>query len=145
MTLHASRSTGRMTVADEAGNILAVVPFLALSDNARAAQEGNPTRDPLKPYGDTPTGVWAVQQGTPQLNVRTYGPYAPLILSPLSGQAVLAYADGKRSGIWVHSGDLSTTGHLRPTYGCIRVHNSSLGLFRELSQAHGPIARLELE
>jgi len=145
MKLHADRSTGHMTAYNEAGEVLAVVPFLAVADHTKAVQEGNPTRSPLKPYGDTPTGVWSVRVGTPQLNVKTYGPYAPLILTPVSGEAVVAYKEGHRSGIWVHSGDLNSAGRLRPTYGCIRVHNSTLGLFRELAQAHGPITRLELE
>src|SRR3989442_355748 len=50
---------GKLTLKDDQGHVLAG-PFdvLGKADNGRAAQEGNPTRDSTRSYGDTPTGTY---------------------------------------------------------------------------------------
>ena len=104
-------------------------PCLGKADNAKAASVGNRTRSPLRRYGDTPTGEWQVIQHIPPASevsdVRTYGPHGALDLWPTSGQAVAAYANGRR-GIWIHGGAPSASGGLRPTHGCIRVANATI-------------------
>ena len=88
-----------------------------------AAAKGNPTRNPLLPFGDTPLGFWKATIGprfTKPEDVRTYGPHRVIMLRALGGAALIAEQQGKRSGIWSHSGALGWGGRLRPTYGCIR-------------------------
>lgn len=121
---------GTLSVFDEAGALsLGPLPCLGRADNSMAAKHGNRSRSPLLPFGDTPTGGWQVVQHVPPsaegMVERTYGPHGALDLWPTSGEAVAAYANGRR-GIWIHGGAPSATGGLRPTYGCIRVANSAI-------------------
>ncbi len=99
------------------------VPCLAISDNGYAAEEGNPTRDPLKPGGDLPTGTYRCQIVPPGDPVHSYGPGRRLLLQGIEGDALKAMA--VRSGLMVHGGDLNPAykqwGGLRPTHGCLRL------------------------
>ncbi|MBI4907497.1 MAG: L,D-transpeptidase [Acidobacteria bacterium] len=130
VTLQRDRTkTGTLTVTSAAGATLAG-PFDALckADNAAAAARGNPSRDPTKSYGDTPTGKYrgfvSALARTP-VNDRTYGPQSVITLDPVSGQAKTAKENG-RWGLLIHGGALNAAGKLRPTFGCVRVSNTSM-------------------
>jgi len=127
------------------GALVQTFPVFGKSDNAKAQQQGNAKRDPLFPFGDTPTGKWKVTAATkPQENTHTYGPYPVFMLWPLDGQAYTSHdPKHRRSGIWLHSGGLNAAGALRPTYGCLRVHNETMARLHELIAQHGPITNLE--
>lgn len=113
-------------------------PCLGKSDNATAAKKGNPSRNPERQYGDTPTGTWSVRIGIKKKNTRTYGVHCVLMMWPISGQALRAYAaPGKRSGIWIHGGAPNDAGNLRPTYGCIRLFDHHMATLHELLKQYG--------
>jgi hypothetical protein len=97
---------------------------LGKSDNAQAAGAGNPSRNPLLRYGDTPTGLYQGELAGPFTAERRYGPHNVLRLTPIGGNALLAQRNG-RSGIAIHGGDLRE-GQLRPTLGCVRVSNEAM-------------------
>lgn len=94
---------------------------MGLADRAQAEKQGNPQRDPVKAWGNTPTGEYTGRLlGYVPKPARSYGVEEPVTLEPTSGQALLAKQNG-RAGLWIHSGDLTTGGFLRPTFGCIRI------------------------
>lgn len=114
---------GVLTVVEDGVTVLGPFPCLGKADNAAAAKEGNPGRDPLRRMGDTPTGEWLITRvipAGPGMPADKYGPYGALDLKPFAGPCVQAYLNG-RSGIWIHSGKPSASGGLRPTHGCIRL------------------------
>lgn len=121
--------TGLLSVVEDGQTVLGPYVCLGKSDNAAAAKEGNPTRNPLFRNGDMPTGEWLITRvittATNGLPIASYGPHGALDLQPFSGQCVQAYKNG-RSGIWIHSGNLNAAGKLRPTYGCVRLHNDDM-------------------
>ena len=107
------------------------------SDNANAAAHGNPTRDPRRQFGDTPTGDYlgtlAHVPDTPE-NRYGYGlPDAsggiPVIwLTPQKGDGtsdawVRQSSEGLsvNMGLAIHSGPPNATGAIRPTFGCLRT------------------------
>lgn len=119
-------------------------PCLGKADNAKAKASGNPTRNPLKQFGDTPTGTWKVRVGIVQTDIATYGTLAPYTLWPTGGQALESHSpENRRTGIWIHGGALNKAGGLRPTYGCIRVHDATMAALQDLTRKHGPIDMLE--
>lgn len=96
-------------------------PCLGKADTRKATYHNNPSRDPTKPWGDTPTGrygpteiVWFDD------HIKGIGEAAiPLPLEGAQGpQAEAARANG-RSGLYIHAGRGS--GRLRPSYGCLRL------------------------
>lgn len=117
--------------------VSAVATFRCLgkADNAAAKRQGNPQRDPLKQYGDTPTGVYIGTLGVTYKG-RTYGEFPVIMLSPVSGDALRAQDKGGRSGLWIHGGD-PRNGELRPTHGCVRVDDSTQKILVELLKASG--------
>jgi hypothetical protein len=65
------RNAGVLWVEDDNGRKIAGdYPALGKSDSQTAADKGNPNRDPLQPYGDTPLGDYRVE-GFRQLRTRT--------------------------------------------------------------------------
>ena len=102
-------------------------PFrcLAKSDNAAAAQAGNPTRDPLKRMGDAPLGRSSLTLVSPGTPLRSYGPGKRYLLTGTAGDALTAKKNG-RTGIMIHGGALAAGGGLRPTHGCIRVDDATI-------------------
>src|SRR5262249_4637698 len=93
------------------------------SDNQTAIAHGNPSRDPLRPFGDHPLGTYRVtsvrrSSGDPE-RWRHYGP-AFLALEPVAGDALKAAQDG-RTDLGIHGGLVLENGQLRPTFGCLRV------------------------
>ncbi len=121
ITLPVNREySGYFVATDEAGKLLTSGRALGKADNQRARKENNPSRDPTKPYGDTPTGkyirtkaiIFAIEDDT-------YGKG----WIPLEGDTgdALGAVEGGRDGIAIHAGRPYTGGRLVPTYGCPRV------------------------
>jgi len=105
-------------------------PCLGISDNSQAIAHHNPARNPLLPYGDTPTGVY---KGTviPPGDLDGYGQWRRIFLTPVSGDGVKAeQAPGLRAGLLIHGGALNPAytwwDGLRPTYGCVRVPDDGM-------------------
>lgn len=107
-------------------------PFViaGLASSALAARHGNPARNPILPYGDTPTGNYRVRgrvrsgSGTP-LPKREYGPHGILVLEGLTGDAALADANGRFS-FAIHGGELTGDGWLCSTAGSLRMRDVDL-------------------
>lgn len=111
------------------------------SDNANAVAQNNPTRDPIKIGGDLPSGSYNVVVGEILTPHRTYGPNAVLRLDPQAGQAITAKRNG-RTGLLIHGGEVrANTGHLRPTYGCLRVSNEDMVDLLGIITEEGPRAK----
>lgn len=98
-------------------------PCLGKADNLTAKKNNNPSRDPLKQFGDTPLGTYLLSLGPVAWPVTAYGTVPVLIMEPIDGPALVAKEVGKRSGLLTHGGALNNQGQLRPTFGCIRVRN----------------------
>lgn len=116
---------------------------LGKADNPAATKHGNPDRDQLKPYGDTPTGEYTaalcVNAGgiSPTASdLRSFGPHKRLMLTPKSGNALEAAKNG-RGGLMGHGGALATGGGLRPTDGCVRFDDDTMAVI-EAAYAFDP-------
>ena len=144
-TFHIDRSqTGTIKAVSSDGAALGQWPCLGKSDNAKAIAMKNHNRDPLKQFGDTPCGTWKVSIGKKQEDESTYGCLPPFTLWPTDGDALLSHSPiNRRSGIWIHSGDLTKSSGLRVTYGCIRVHESTMRELHALAKTYGGIESLE--
>lgn len=148
MNLIARLPAGRLTIGSltlaEGPQELFMVPCYGKADNAAATAAGNPTRDPLRPFGDFPLGLYRV---TPYIIptdqrkllsptfIRTYGPYGYLICDPEEGDARTAARNG-RFGLRVHSGALDARGRLRATHGCLRCADDALLRILEALRGH---------
>lgn len=98
-------------------------PCLGRADAINAAQAGNPTRDPFRRNGDTPTGQYTGRiERHPMEPERTYGKWPPIRLIPAGGDALIAHNNGRR-GLLIHGGHLGPNGIMRPTNGCVRVED----------------------
>ncbi|MGA7410622.1 MAG: L,D-transpeptidase [Bryobacteraceae bacterium] len=104
----------------------------------RRRSSNRSARDPTQPFGDTPTGRYAIVElvnHTPgETRVHTYGAHPSILLDPLSGQALRAKQNG-RTGLMVHGGAPPATGGLRPTNGCVRLSEDDQGSLVPLIQA----------
>ena len=123
--------TGTLKLVDETGKTIAG-PFNALgkSSNDIAEEKNNKARNPLLPYGDTPTGTYLVTRiakSGPQTKypAYNYGPDHIIALDPQSGDALTAKGNG-RTGLLIHSGGAGAQGRLRATHGCIRLSNGDM-------------------
>jgi hypothetical protein len=122
VSLKANRSLpGLLRLVGDDGKVLVQGLCLGKADGVASAKAGNPIRDPARPVGDTPTGEYTGRLlGWVPPPARSYGTVEPIVLDPTAGQALDAKQNG-RKGLWIHGGDLTTGGFLRPTYGCIRL------------------------
>lgn len=125
--------TGLLTLKRVSGAaIVADLKVLGKADNARALLAGNPQRDPSLPFGDTPTGRYAVPRavatgaGTPYSS-NSYGSNGALVLDPVDGQAMDAKGNG-RVGLLIHGGTLGTGSRLRATHGCLRLSDGDMAI-----------------
>lgn len=126
------------------GSLIQVFDVLGKSDNETARKRNNTSRNPLLPFGDTPVGTWKVAVGPIKSDHKTYGHNPVLMLWPTGGPALVSHdAAHRRTGIWLHGGDTNALGNLRPTFGCLRVHNETMARLHELSKQHGQITTLE--
>ena len=100
-------------------------PVGARASDALASANGNPRRDPLLRYGDTPTGGFRVlalfkSGGGTLFPARQFGPNGLVVLEPTSGAAALAEANG-RFHFAIRGGPLARTGELVSTAGSLRL------------------------
>ena len=90
---------------------------LGKADNGRALARGNPTRDPVLPYGDTPSGIYspakAIAFDPPHPRMGRHA--IPLI--GVSGPALTAMT--LRDQLYIHGG--RGDDRLIPTFGCLRL------------------------
>ena len=126
ITLPKDRSTvGKLQAFDDAGqSALGPVNCLGRADSTDAKLHGNPQRDSLRSFGDTPTGGYRIAQLVShqhsESDVHTYGTYPAVLLDPTAGDALKAKQNG-RFGLMIHGGAPSASGKLRPTHGCVRL------------------------
>ena len=116
------REEGILHLFDHDGVLLHTAACLGKADNKRAADEGNPDRDPCQPYGDTPAGDYK-----PATLIKFDPPHARMgsafiPLSGASGDAMRAMLG--RTGLGIHAG--KGDGQLVPTYGCVRVRDRDM-------------------
>lgn len=140
---------GNLVISDVQGNKRGG-PYKALGRSSSKIKKKkitftnpNTTRDPLKQYGDTPTGGYTAHvedhRGNPAWETKSYGTNPIIRMLPVSGDAWKAAENGAsgkdRSGILIHGGDRAADpvqsqkdyGHdLKPTYGCVRLSNEDL-------------------
>lgn len=109
---------GSLSVYDNEGTKLFWCMCLGKADNGKARREGNPTRDPLKQYGDTPTGTYEktriVRLPEGRVGIGEYW----ITLDPIGGDAQIAEDNGRHS-LGIHGG--RGNDRLVPTLGCIRA------------------------
>lgn len=130
---------GVLGVWDSINGIGQMFRCLGESDSDTAHIHGNPTRDPLKPYGNVPTGTYRADiiYPTPvtEATLRSYGPGPLILLTPVSGDALKA----NRPGIAIHGGATGApmpVNDLRPTYGCIRTDDSTIATLLQFAPFH---------
>lgn len=120
---------GLLHLFDHDGVLLHTAACFGKADNTRAAAEGNPDRDPVQPYGDTPAGDYKpskVERFDPP-HQRMGSAFIPL--HGASGDAMRAQLS--RTGLGIHAG--KGDGALIPTFGCVRVRDRDMGvLAREI-------------
>lgn len=125
VTLNRNRNIpGTLRAVSSAGEVLQMA-CLGKADRTIAAAHGNPTCDPLKPFGDTTVGTYSGFLTVPGANLRSYGPFRRIALHAVAGDAWKAKRNG-RAGEMAHGGDLAAGGELRPTEGCVRVANPDM-------------------
>jgi hypothetical protein len=115
---------GWLEVVDENG-VVVLGPFLAAgrAHDEPALAHGNPRRNPLQPFGDTPLGAYVAGgvietgPGTAR-DGETYGPNGVVLLEPVSGAAALADAHG-RFRLFIQGG--AGDERLRATAGAVRL------------------------
>jgi len=122
---------GRLQLLDKSGAIICgPFPVAGLASSNLAAKNRNPSRNPILPYGDTPTGRFAVRAhissgNRSPLPKGEFGPAGVLILEGVTGDAALADANGRFS-FAIQGGELASSGQLRSTAGSLRMHNADL-------------------
>ncbi len=119
---------GALTLIAASGKrICGAFPVAARASDALAAAHGNPDRDPLFRYGDTPTGSYRVNRvlrsgrGT-GFSAARFGPHGLILIEALSGDAACAEANG-RFHLLIIGGELAPSGQLRSTAGSLRLHD----------------------
>lgn len=124
---------GRLTLFDENGKTLCgPFPVAGRAGDAVAAANGNPRRDPLLRYGDTPTGVYAVRhllksgKGTP-FNASEFGARGVVVIEGVAGEAAYAEANG-RFHLLISGGAPSVDGRPRATAGGLRLSDADMAV-----------------
>lgn len=101
------------------------IPCRGKSDGQNAAANGNPKRDPTRPWGDTPAGLYATAPVTVFSPVHATLGRIAILLEGVSGDALRAKENG-RTGLAIHAG--RGNDRLMATYGCIRVFDRDMEL-----------------
>lgn len=124
--------TGTLKVVDPITGVtlFGPVPVLGRAARNRASQEGNPNGDPLRPFGDTPTGVYNIARivangDSTTRPVANFGQSGSIVLDPTGGDARQAEING-RTGLLIHAGrhafsSVVDARALKPTNGCLRM------------------------
>jgi hypothetical protein len=132
---------------EEDGRILAgPFPVCGRADSTVARRHGNPTRNPLLPFGDTPLGLYRVLGLLPSgfgtaLPKKLFGPHSVLVLQPVGGDAALADANGRFHTL-IQGGKESRDKRLLPTNGSLRLRDKDQ---KKLLRALGLKTALECE
>jgi hypothetical protein len=134
---------GSLFVFQATGEILCG-PFAvgARANDQLASARGNPTRNPLHRFGDTPSGTWRVREilpSGPETNFPEgeFGPHGVVVLEATGGDAALADANG-RFRILIQAGQPSADGRLRATAGALRLSNEAqLQLLKAIEERGG--------
>jgi hypothetical protein len=115
-----------------AGEKLLAGPFAvaARATDRLAAANGNPGRNPLFRYGDTPSGTYRLLSRQPTggrhgFAADEYGAAGIILLRPVAGDAALAEANGRYIGAII-GGEPAASGRLRSTAGAFRLANADL-------------------
>lgn len=130
------RLPGKLCLVGKDERVIVSGICMGKADDAAAIKAGNPQRAQTLPVGDTPTGTYTGRLlGRVVKPERTYGTAEPIVLDPTGGSALAAKQNGRR-GLWIHGGDLTPGGFLRPTYGCVRITpNTHAAVVKFLKQA----------
>ncbi|MCA9805817.1 MAG: glucosaminidase domain-containing protein [Cyanobacteria bacterium HKST-UBA02] len=135
---------GRLTVVDWKAEIIAgPFPALGKADNKAAITNGNPKRNPIKPFGDTPTGLYELSITDPLTPQESYGPNSTLRMTPVSGQALKAKLNGRR-GLLIHGGLPGAGRRLRSTHGCVRLFNEDMKLLLDAVTGNPELLRCSI-
>lgn len=119
------RYAGYFTLVDNSGQLLMDGRARGKSDNSKAIEHDNPTRNSTQSYGDTPTGEYE------EAFITHFNPphkrlgKAWIAIEGKSGDALIARNNG-RWGIGIHAGRLHTDGTLITTYGCVRLSDRDM-------------------
>lgn len=138
--LHKNRKTPGVLTVYNGEVALAIVPCLGDAADSLSVAKGNPTGDPTKFLGDTPSGQYIAQKGVVVLGQHVEGIGTQWIpLDPVGGQAQVAENNG-RSGLAIHGG--RGNDRLKPTKGCIRVFDKD---FPKIRNALGSAKQVPVE
>src|SRR5277367_132280 len=129
---------GRLILKDDAGRKLAgPYPVCGRANDFAASEHRNPTRSPLQPYGDTPTGEYRMRgivrtgRGT-AYDAGKFGKFGMIVLEPVRGQAAIADQNGRHILV-IHAGTPNPASRLLyATNGSVRMYDDDL---RELIEA----------
>ncbi len=129
---------GRLILKDDAGRKLAgPYSVCGRANDFAASEHRNPTRSPLQPYGDTPTGEYRMRgivrtgRGT-AYDASKFGKFGMIVLEPVRGQAAIADQNG-RHVLVIHAGTPNPASRLLyATNGSVRMYDDDL---RELIEA----------
>ena len=128
VTLPPNRDVEGTVHLEEEGRMLAgPFPVSGRADTTAAERHGNPTRNPLMPFGDTPLGLYRVLGLLPSgfgtaLPKKLFGPHSVLVLQPVGGDAALADANGRFHTL-IQGGKESWGKRLLPTNGSLRLRD----------------------
>ena len=119
-------------IGDDGTVLFGPWPYRGKADNQAAIVHGNPTRDPLRPFGDHCAGTYRITEvvkidPADTLHHAEFGPYK-LRLDPIGGDALQAKRNG-RTDLELHGGapgQPGTLNELRATYGCGRTQNDTI-------------------
>jgi hypothetical protein len=85
-------------VGDDGSSLSPTYQCLGQADLNAATRNNNPNRDSTRPYGNTPSGQYAIPgfQGSPTdaKGLRSYGPNGMIVLDPTGGDALTAKQNG---------------------------------------------------
>lgn len=131
---------GCLTLKSPTGAVeVGPVPVAGKVGDRLARERHNPTRTPLLPYGDTPTGSYRLSRllsmrDAAERDVAKYGRFGVAVFDPCDGDAALAEAAG-RFELWLHGGVPILSKRLLSTAGSLRLFDEDhLLLMRALSR-----------
>lgn len=130
---------GRLRLYSAGGELLLDVPARGKADDSAAALSGNPSRDPTRPYGDTPAGSYAPVSVMRRKEITPGIGAAWIPMEGATGDALKARMNGRR-GLGIHGGRGDQ--ELVATKGCIRLRDSDFARLADIMA--GGVAALEV-
>ena len=115
---------GVMYVSKGDEMLLGPIPVLGRADSKLAKKVGNPDRNPILRYGNTPLGKYRIKAILPNgvgtsRPVSKFGAFGSIYMEPVGGQALEAKEIGLRDFIYMHSGgSVNNFNGLTATAGC---------------------------